>query len=178
VPNRNVTLGTTDSSQHNAAWTPDPEKFYTSRQAAEVVGASVRTVSRLCAEHVVNAPTYKGVRRYFYPRDVIDALARERSARSCAICDQPTPNPRMRTCGHPVCVKRHRLNRVKKPTPKAVKPAPTGVLKKADERADIIRQFRARSYVHGPARYFETASACGVTIATVIGVINHATRRN
>jgi hypothetical protein len=160
----------------DAAWTPDPEKFYTSRQAAEVVGASVRTVSRLCAEHVVNAPTYKGVRRYFYPRDVIDALARERSARSCAICDQPTSNARMKTCGHPVCVKKHRLNRVRKPTPRAVKPTPTGQLKKANERSAILFEFGARSYVHGAARYEETAAACGVSVAVVLGVVNHARR--
>lgn len=159
------------------------DELLTTREAADLLGVSLRTLVRIGKPALVQPGRSGGdYQMSLYGREAILAIKEQRDNDLCPVCEQyPTKPGRSRTCGNPRCVKqwtqqraaRHHQERKQRAATQrqseALPPQPSGTIR-------IIRAWHANSNLEARERYIATAMTTGVSVATVISVMRAAAK--
>jgi hypothetical protein len=160
------------------------DELLTTREAADLLGVSLRTLVRIGKPALVQPGRSGGdYQMSLYGREAILAIKEQRDNDLCPVCEQyPTKPGRSRTCGNPRCVKqwtqqraaRHHQERKQRAAEQRqseppVRPQPSGTIQ-------ILRAWHLYDGLQVRERYIATAATTGVSVATVISVMRAAAK--
>lgn len=158
----------------------------TTREAADLLGVSLRTLVRIGKPALVQPGRSGGdYQMSLYDRSAILAIKAQRDNDMCPVCERyPTKPGRSRTCGNPRCVKqwtqqraaRHHEQRKRRAAGQrqSESPLPT----QPSGTIQILRAWHKYDALEVRERYIATAAATGVSVATVISVMRAAAKES
>lgn len=160
------------------------DELLTTREAADLLGVSNRTLFRIAKDVRVYSGRAGGEGQpSMYSRNGIEALKAERAADLCAACGRrPSRAGRHRTCGSPPCVREYRLikarndrelrkQRAQEQPRRLTSQPPAGTF-------SVLSAWREHANLEQRDRYIATAVDTGVSVATVISVVRAFTKES